>query len=271
MIDSLSGIAKTAYYCCGVRWADAQKPEPICGDYLAELFMNEEARELFRRFEDLRMPNIASATRARIIDDWLRDRLLADPEQLIILLGAGFDSRAYRLAGGRWVEVDEPALIAEKEAILPALRAPQPLIRVPLDFSRQHIEKKLSAWRGRCPVIVMEGVSMYLPETQITATLAALRKLFPKHTLICDLMSLGFAGTYGRTIRTRIEELGSTFAGLRKDPARFIEAQGYSQVARLSIMARACELGVVPVPKLLLATLLRPLRDGYCTYVFETG
>lgn len=271
MIESLSGIAKTAYYCCGVRWADAQRQQPICGDYLAEVFMNEEARQVFRRFEDLRMPNIASATRARIIDDWLRDRLLADPEQLIILLGAGFDSRAYRLPGGKWVEIDEPALIAEKEAILPALRAPHPLMRIPLDFARERIEKKLAAWRGGNPVIVMEGVSMYLPETQLTATLSALRQVFPRHTLICDLMTRHFAETYGKTVRTRIAELGGTFTGLRNDPARFIEGRGYAQVARLSIMGRARELRAVPVPKFLLATLLRPLRDGYCTYVFETG
>src|SRR4051812_28971361 len=127
MIANISGIARTAWYCCGVRWADAQKREPICGDRFAELFMNDEAKELFRRFEDLRYPNTSNATRARIIDDWLRDRLLADPEQLIILVGAGFDTRAFRLPGGRYVEIDQPELIAEKNRVLPASRSPQPL------------------------------------------------------------------------------------------------------------------------------------------------
>ena len=74
-----------------------------------------------------RIPNAANATAHRIIDDWLRDRLLADPEQLVILLGAGFDARAFRLPGGRWVEIDQPALIAHKDRVLPAARAPQPL------------------------------------------------------------------------------------------------------------------------------------------------
>ena len=271
MIESLSGIAKTAYYCCGVRWADAQKKEPICGDYLAELFMNQEARQVFHRFEDLHLPNVVSATRARIIDDWLRDRLLADPEQLIILLGAGFDSRAYRLPGGRWVEIDEPALIVEKEAILPALRAPHPLIRIPLDFARERVDRKLSAWRGASPVIVMEGVSMYLSQLQLAATLSAVRNVFPRHTLITDLMTKRFAETYGKAVRTRIAELGGTFAALHGNPARVIAGQGYGEVARLSIMARARELGASPLPKPLLATLLRPLRDGYCAYVFEAA
>ena len=101
MITNVSGVAKTAYYCCGVRWRDAQRSEPVCGDHLAALFMDAAAQELFKPFEELKFPNIVNATRSRIVDDWLRDRLLADPEQLVILLGVGLDTRAFRLPGGR--------------------------------------------------------------------------------------------------------------------------------------------------------------------------
>jgi hypothetical protein len=55
------------------------------------------------------------------------------------------------------------------------------------------------------------------------------------------------------------------------DPARTVIAAGYRQIARVSIMRRARELGAVPVPTVLLDTVLRPLRDGYCAYVFEAG
>ena len=98
----MDAIARTAYYCCGVRAQDAASAQPLCGDMYAQRFMTEEGREIFSRFEDLKNPNRSNATRARIIDDWLRQRLAADPRQRIILLGAGFDSRAFRLSGGRW-------------------------------------------------------------------------------------------------------------------------------------------------------------------------
>ena len=149
MIQNISGVARTAWYCCGVRWADAQKREPICGDRFAELFMTDEAQALFRRFADLKYPNIANATRARIVDDWLRDRLLGDPEQRIVILGAGFDARAFRLPGGRFLEIDEAALIAEKERVLPAARSPQPLTRMAIDFSAERLEDKLNACGGQ--------------------------------------------------------------------------------------------------------------------------
>ena len=47
--------------------------------------------------------------------------------------------------------------------------------------------------------------------------------------------------------------------------------QGYRQLARTSILARASELRALPIPRFLLDTLLRPLRDGYCACVFEAG
>lgn len=272
MIENISGIARTAWYCCGVRWADALKPAPICGDHFAELFMDEEAQAAFRHFAGLRMANIANATRTRIIDDWLRDRLLADPEQLVILLGAGFDARAFRLPGGRFVEVDEPGLMALKDRILPAARAPQPLTRVSIDFATERLADKLQAIEGEHPVIVMEGVSMYLSQAQMKSTLTALAWAFPRHTLILDLMTKRFAERYGGEVRKRLADIGGRFANdLTDDPARLVTAAGYRQLARSSMMTRARELRAVPVPKLLLDTVLRSLRDGYCAYVFEAG
>ena len=272
MIDNITGVTRTAWYCLGVRWADAQKKAPICGDHFAELFMDEEARALFQPFADLRFPNAAGATRARIFDDWLRDRLLADPEQLVILIGAGFDARAFRMPGGRWVELDQPDLIAEKEHVLPSARAPQPLTRIAIDFATESLADRLSGFEGETPVIIMEGVSMYLSEAQLRSTLTALCWAFPRHTLFIDLMTKRFADRHGGAVRKRLAELGGHFASdMTDDPARRVTRQGYRQLARSSILSRASELRALPIPKFLLDTLLRPLRDGYCAHVFEAG
>jgi hypothetical protein len=55
------------------------------------------------------------------------------------------------------------------------------------------------------------------------------------------------------------------------NPARTLISAGYRQIARVSMLKRARELGASPVPKLLLDTVLTSLRDGYCAYVFESG
>jgi O-methyltransferase involved in polyketide biosynthesis len=43
-----------------------------------------------------------------IIDDLLREELVANPNLTVVIIGAGFDTRAFRLQGGTWIELDEP-------------------------------------------------------------------------------------------------------------------------------------------------------------------
>src|SRR5690349_5736950 len=101
-------ISRTAFYCCGVRMLDAESSNPLCGDTYARLFMNEEALKFLEEFKDETGPNLGNVTRHRLIDDHLRQELLDNPALRVIIIGAGFDTRAYRLKGGSWVELDEP-------------------------------------------------------------------------------------------------------------------------------------------------------------------
>jgi len=268
----MDAIAKTAYYCCGARSADAASAKPICGDHLAQRFMNAEARLVFARFSDLAYPNACNVTRARIIDDWLRERLKADRDLRIVLIGAGFDTRAYRLQGGEWFAFDQPSLLAAKNAALPLAEAANPLKRVAIDFASEELGEKLAPFVSERPaVVVMEGVSMYLSQEGLRSTLATLRKFFPRHMLMCDLMTKRFSERYGSAIRQRIASLGGSFAELADAPARSVLEAGYRQTACVSIVGRARELGAIKMPRLLLDTFFRSMRDGYCACQFEAA
>jgi len=96
----MNPISQTAFYCCGIRMQDAQSGHPICDDRYAARFMDERGLEIFRRFGGERRPNASNVARARYIDDLLRSYLAQDPHLQIVLLGCGFDSRAFRLSGG---------------------------------------------------------------------------------------------------------------------------------------------------------------------------
>jgi O-methyltransferase involved in polyketide biosynthesis len=101
-------ISRTAFYCCGVRMRDAERIDPVCGDGYAKAFMNSEGLQILEAFREETKPNASNVARHRIIDDLLREELLADRQLCVVIIGAGFDSRAYRLKGGTWVELDEP-------------------------------------------------------------------------------------------------------------------------------------------------------------------
>jgi methyltransferase (TIGR00027 family) len=226
--------------------------------------MTGEGVEIFRRFADLTMPNRSNAARARIFDDWLGAALKEHPGQLVVVPGAGFDTRAFRLNGGQWVELDQEALMARKAEVLPAEECPNALTRLAIDFGRDSLADRLAPWRGGArAIVVLEGVSMYLPQASLRQTLATLREIFPGHLLFMDLMTRNFSERQGREIRRRIAELGGDFAPLVDDPVAGVLGCGYDLIERVSTVGRAAELGAVPIPRFLLATLLRGLRDGY--------
>jgi methyltransferase (TIGR00027 family) len=266
----VSPVAATAYYCCGVRARDARSQRPICYDHLAQRFMDAEAEAIFAPFAKLRGPNASNVSRHRMVDDILRARLAAQADLQIVLLGAGFDTRAFRLSGGAWLEFDEPALLARKEAVLPVAEAPNPLTRLATDFSPAHLAALLAAHTDARPAIaVMEGVSMYLGATQLRGSLATLRAALPGHTLLCDMFDRRFVRRFGGPIRARIRALGGEFGELVDDPSAPVLAAGYRLLARQSIPGEAVARGALPMPRWLLNTLLRSLRDGYQLYTFE--
>lgn len=262
-------VSMTAWYCTGVRMQDARSADPLIGDVWAERFLDEEGRRVFERFADLREPNGANIVRHWLIDQWLNARLATDPAHRIVLVGAGFDSRALRLTGGHWIEVDEAAVIERKEAIAPSHGSPNRLVRIPIDFARESLAHKLAPHATDVPVtVVMEGVTYYLEAAAIAANARTFADLFPRHELICDLQSNAFVERWGRRIIERIAALGAHWRFHPEDPVAAIEALGYERRACLSIALRAAELKRLRVPAVLIRYLLPSLRDGYRVCAF---
>lgn len=121
--------------------------------------------------------------RTRFIDDTLRDGLEAGCEQVAIL-GAGLDSRAYRIPGAdriRVFEFDRPATQAWKRNQL-ARMGHEPLSHVtfvPVDFERQDLGALMveAGFRGGArTLVVWEGVTQYVEASAVDATFRNLRR-----------------------------------------------------------------------------------------------
>jgi methyltransferase (TIGR00027 family) len=263
-------VSRTAFYCTGVRALDARKPKPACSDQFAERFMDDEAWRWFEPFRQFTGPNISNATRHRIIDDLLRERLAADPERQVVIIGAGFDSRAFRLRGGRWIEVDEPQVFAWKEPRLPAADCPNPLTRVPVDFETERLADRLRphADPGRVTIIV-EGVLFYLDEPRIRELLRTLRATFPHGEILCDVMTPEFFAKYGRAIFDKIRQMGASYIPPDRPFDQIFTDEDYVETTRVPTMPRALALGKVPWHWRLMVPLLSVLRDGYSIRAFK--
>lgn len=123
----------------------------------------------------------SGVVRTRYIDDEVRGALAAGARQLL-LLGAGFDSRAHRLpeaAAATVFEVDHPATQSAKRSRLS--RLPHADVRfVAVDFERDDLETALAA-AGYDPAavagVLWEGVLSYLTAAAVDRTFALLQRL----------------------------------------------------------------------------------------------
>jgi methyltransferase (TIGR00027 family) len=115
-------------------------------------------------------PRGTVAVRTRYIDDRLGEAIRRGVEQVVIL-GAGFDSRAYRIPGiarARVFEVDHPATQAEKRRRLGRRFATLPphVTLVPVDFTTDTLHATLPRAGYRTDAttfVILEGVTHYLP------------------------------------------------------------------------------------------------------------
>ncbi len=122
-------------------------------------------------------PRLSGVVRTRVIDDFVAGAMQDGCTQLV-LLGAGYDTRATRLpaaASGTVFEIDHPVTQARKRATLD--RACERIRYVPLDFERDAlqpalIDAGLDPSKRAC--VLWEGVFSYLTPEAIDVTLAAL-------------------------------------------------------------------------------------------------
>jgi methyltransferase (TIGR00027 family) len=263
-------VARTAFYCCALRADDAAAERPVCGDTFAARFLDDETRRAMEPLLRLSAPAASNVARHRLIDDLIRARLAEDAGRRVFLIGAGFDTRAFRMEGGRWLEIDEPGLLAYKEELLPARDAPNPLARVAVSLEGGALPRQLTPLGGDDPaLVIVEGVSMYLGDAELEALARAVRAALPRATLICDLMTLGFAETFSRPLRRELARQGATFGRRWVHPRKLVERAGYALREQHSIPGRALEAGTLSMPPWLFNSALRGLRDGYAVYVFE--
>lgn len=186
--------------------------------------------------------------RHRYIDDRLAEALRDGVDQVVIL-GAGYDSRAYRFAaqlGTRPVfEVDHPATQGRKTRILASLakKGALPAVdvrHVSIDFQRDRLGDRLESSghrRDRRTFFVWEGVSMYLTRAAVKATLDAIRQLAPERSeLVLDAWFLldepDLRATAHRLSANVLSVLGEpvTFSMHPEDVGAFLGRHGLSVV-----------------------------------------
>ncbi len=172
-----------------MRALEAQKPENvrICYDtYASALIPGGILNSLFKLIIDSSLydrlaPGAKSFVVGRewFIDDFLKSSLAEGLDQVVIL-GAGFDTRALRIAGiekTRVFEIDHPDTQSVKLDRLKKVVNPLPayVTFIPVDFNTQQLGERLleSSYNERGKTLfIWQGVTYFLTKEGVDTTLA---------------------------------------------------------------------------------------------------
>jgi methyltransferase (TIGR00027 family) len=179
---------------------------PDFHDPTARVFLSENGKQVLAktthaaregqrsmRLEMARAMGDMIALRTAAIDAAVRDAIASGATQLVIL-GAGYDGRAWRmpeLADVRVFEIDHPATQRDKRAHLSELPPTTAVVSfVSIDFERESLGAVLdrAGHNGSSPTCwIWEGVVMYLTRDAMRATLADIAgRSAPGSTLIVN-------------------------------------------------------------------------------------
>ena len=122
-------------------------------------------------------------SRTRFIDDLIKKSISEQVEQYVIL-GAGYDSRAYNLklpSGLKIFEVDQPEVQEIKISKLPdEIPNAENITYVSVDFNHQSLKNQLlnSGFdKSKSTIYTLEGVSQYITREALNSTLSELALL----------------------------------------------------------------------------------------------
>lgn len=200
------------------RALESRSSNPILHDEMAEAAI----QRIDYDFERLKVDTLSIAMRAKQFDLWTIDFLSEHPNAIVLHLGCGLDSRAFRInppSGVRWLDVDFPEVIELRQRLYPK-RAGYEMVGASLDDLQwtDKLPRDRPAW------ILAEGVTMYLSADIMHPLLRRLTDHFQSGAIAFDAISP--AATRMARGNRSIRATGATFGGFSVD-----DPQALKQVA----------------------------------------
>lgn len=198
LLENSGPGSKTAVLVAAHRFDESQKPEDerICYDPYAVHFVTPEILELNKDPQKAKamldslgalgtlLLGISNSTRARVryFDDFVKASIDRGIEQLVIL-GAGYDTRAYRIEGLnddgdiKVFEIDHPVTQKTKIEKIKEIfgKLPSHVTYVPVDLMTEDLGEKLlrnGYDKSKKTLFLMEGLLMYLKPEAVDGILS---------------------------------------------------------------------------------------------------
>lgn len=239
----LEHVSDTALLVAACRAIEAERPDALVRDPFAGRLAGEKGMTLARAMPaGIEFMSYGVGLRARFVDELLTRAIQQGNVDTILNLGAGLDTRPWRLdlpRTLRWIEVDFPAMLDYKAAVLADDKPKCHLERASADLNdteeRRKVLNSASSGGGKA-LMITEGLLMYLPVESLRALASESVAGGSFRFWIFDvfspaLMKLAHQGTFDLIDRLRPE---SHLKG--KDILNVVEEAGWAALEHRSMI-----------------------------------
>jgi methyltransferase (TIGR00027 family) len=219
-MTELNTVSETALLTLKARAVETVKEEPLITDPMSIRLMEslqsfELSGDQHRILDRKPPPSLSNyiALRARKYDAYAIAFLRDHPDGLVINLGAGLDTRFWRISAGaeQYLELDLPEVVSLKKDLL-GNRLEYELI--PGSVLEMEWVERLAAKQKEHVLFLAEGLLMYLPETKVVQLFQMLASVFTNSRMVFEVVHRKYTrGFRKKMVESKMKRRGGTEAG----------------------------------------------------------
>jgi methyltransferase (TIGR00027 family) len=256
----IQGVADTARWVAIYRAIETERPDAIFRDPYARRLAGPRGEQISRTMPEAARAAWAFVARTFLFDQVIQQQVDAGVTQ-VVNLAAGLDTRPYRMPlppALKWVEVDQPELLAEKTALLAGSTPVCSLERIPLDLADEGPRRALLQRLGQASdksLIVTEGLLVYLSEDEVGRLARDLSAQAGFQAWVLDLASPALLRIIQKQWGRRLEDGGAPLRFAPESGPAFFTPHGWHPESVRATLTTAAELKRLPFLLRLLARL----------------
>ena len=177
----MENISETARWMAYIRALESDRPDALFRDPYSRELAGALGEAMAREIGDLEMITKGIAVRTAVLDRLILQVIQQEQVDLVMNIGSGLDTRPWRLplpAGLQWLDVDFPAILGHKAAVLPPeqARCRYDALAANILDTGQRAAVFAHAASFRRVLVVTEGLLVYLKPADVERLARDLRE-----------------------------------------------------------------------------------------------
>jgi methyltransferase (TIGR00027 family) len=247
--DKIENVSDTSLWVAVYRALESERPDALFHDPLAKKLSGERGKRIAKAMTHSQVMAWIMAIRTVTIDR-LIEASIANGVDTVVNLGAGLDTRPYRMnlqPELRWVEVDFPNIIDHKNSTLASEHPACRLERIAIDLSDKEqaraLFKRVNS-EARKVLVITEGVIPYLTPEHAAQLAGNLLECERFQYWIQDFFDIAFVSRSNTSWRKKLQHAPFKFAV--NDWLGFFVERGWKVKNQIYMIDESLRLGRRP-------------------------